>query len=301
MCVTLGPATLSGTRIYAGQLPNGRHVLGYTNIPVSGGPAQALTFGKVTMEEVLAGGRSRTAQGGANAMVLPIPARTLSDANLLDTSGQPHLLRDMEKAARRPLRHTEGIALSRGGSGSAAIQTFDCGIYSVVLARLGADVTTQQVASALKMVPEAKRPDLSEAFLDFYQRAYPDWFLAICCFNNTDVTRAPQPLLWTFESLCPDDLFMPGLDAHDGRPPAPGTVLRDHMLLWGTDGTRGEAVDYTHFIIDQEIEEVLPTHVIGESEHGRSENGDWWLQAADAARGSTSSLTVLSPPGLRGD
>jgi hypothetical protein len=81
-------------------------------------------------------------------------------------------------------------------------------------------------------------------------------------------------MLWWFRPRFSDRLFFPTLDAHDGWPPEPGTVKRDHVLLWGADKGR-----YTPRYRDSIPEHIKPfvaaqTNALRPSSLGK--NGDYW-------------------------
>ncbi len=201
MCVTSGKARLSRTfGLAALAQRDGRdvHVLGYEN--------HALNL-----------------TGQPNCMLLHIPSwATMGPENFVDTTGHPRLFERLIEATRPPLR---GIP-SRSGMEQAAV--FDSGMYTVVLADRAA-----LVPAALQRVPRARRPVIPDDILAFYEQTFPGWHLALCCWDGLQ-PMASQPLLFWFEPLRPEVLFIPGLDAHDGGPPQLGqTVLTDHTLFFG--------------------------------------------------------------------
>ncbi len=90
------------------------------------------------------------------------------------------------------------------------------------------------IPDALNQVPKEKRPKLNRALFEVYAEWYPTWTLALCCFNNTEAKRA-LPLLWWYEPMFPEELFLPALDSHTGDvPKLDGTVRVDHIVAFGS-------------------------------------------------------------------
>ena len=175
MCVCSAPARLSNTIVYAGlAYRNGSkvHVMGYQN-------------------------QSENLATGPNCMLLHIPsAAPMSPKNMVDTSDCPELLADLVKAAR-PMPRSMGEP-----EPAPVLHVFESGIYTVVSCRYSAQLAGQ----ALDQVPAAKRPAISDDLLELYDKEFPGWHLALCCFDNRDRSQC-TPLLWWYESLlsrCPD-------------------------------------------------------------------------------------------------
>jgi hypothetical protein len=111
---------------------------------------------------------------------------------------------------------------------------FTQGVYDVVLAR-----DARYVPQALERVRPDKRPPLADAIFRAYSEWFPDWPVALCCFNTVDRARA-EPLLWWYRPRNPAVLFAPALDAHDGRPPdLREQVPVDHTVIFGSDRLAG--------------------------------------------------------------
>jgi hypothetical protein len=185
MCMTVWPAKLSGTQIYAGEgnyLGERVHVLAYRNTARSEGP---------------------------NAMILPIPsAAPLDERNVIDTRKFRDFLAVIQNA-------NENVVSAGFGSRSRAelyspppAKVFDVGTYTVVLA-----ASAEAISAALDRVPAAKRPPNNKALFQAFEEHYPDWPLAVCCWNGA---IEPEPLLWWYVPLDPDWLFAPALERRRG-------------------------------------------------------------------------------------
>lgn len=166
-----------------------------------------------------------------NAMLLPFPAqpKTMTQANVLDTKNCKKVLQDISKAVTLP---KEGVAVAGYARSFTPqkIQIFEAaGIYTVVLAQDARDIP-----SALELVPPEKRPTLNQELFEAYSKWYPDWTFALCCFNNRQVKLA-DPLVWWYQPMNPNQLFLPTLDSHDGTVPnLSNRVQLDHIVAVGS-------------------------------------------------------------------
>lgn len=272
MCITSARAHLSNTIVYAGEaLRDGIlvHVLGYQN-------------------------KAENLFGGPNAMILPIPARApMGPENMIDTRAAPRILKDMEAAI-----HLDSLTLSRGfgderRTRSKSVQVFDQGSYTVVLADRPTDVM-----AALSQVTIERRPSIGGDLLASFERFYPEWPLAVCCFNGR---VAPEPLLWWYEPKDPGHLWAPALDAHDGAPPVPGMLVDvDHTVVFGSSlqAVPGAAeVRYTEPPSSIEpLKSLLPGRVTGKQLHKmRLPNGDFSIDRT--MLGTPGKMKRVPPPG----
>ena len=201
MCMTLGEAELSSTKLYAGEARRGEtyvHVLAYQN---------------------------KAATQGPNAMVLPLPAKVMpGPGNVVDARGFRRFLDDIHDATRDWSRVPRSAGLDEL---EAAAQVFDVGSYTVVLAS-----SARTVRGALERVPASKRPVLNAVALGAFEALYPGWPLAVCCWDGT---LEAEPLLWWYEPMLPDQLLAPALDAHDGQPPRTDAIVEvDHHVAFGS-------------------------------------------------------------------
>jgi len=267
MCVTLAPARLSHTTVLATTAMHERtwqHVMGYQNHPQS--------------------------KAGPNAMLLPIPAQrnSMTPDNLILTEEFPYILTDLAKSVR-PVSRAKLPADAITLSATQAI-VFDHGLYTIVLAQNAA-----AIPPALKQVPDKKRPPLNTAIFDLYARWYPDWAIALCCFNNADI-REGQPILLTYEPLFPDKLFCPGLDSHSGDiPDLSADVSIDHTLVVSTpDLQDGFPVNYRDDI-PESLDGVLPNMVLGKELRGLQPNGDWWFEVIEISQGHFTPQRMTPP------
>jgi hypothetical protein len=151
MCVSMGPAEFAGTILYCGRRNHPEHgsieVLGYQNTAVNLG-------------------------GGPNAMLLHLPARSMTARQFLPVGRAERVLHDMVDAvtpvAAGPGR---GLVDRMGGPAAAPVEIFQHDIYTVVLAENAAFIP-----AALAGVERRKRPALSTR---------SGW-----CFPPSTVTRA---------------------------------------------------------------------------------------------------------------
>lgn len=270
MCVTARPANLSNTIIYAGEAKvNGTylHVLGYQN-------------------------RAANKAGGPNCMILPIPsAKKMGPNNVVDISKCPNILKAYQQAVIVRFRGmTKGI--SRGIPKGIA-QVFDSGLYTVVLA-----ANAMQIGEALGRVAAHKRPSISMELLEAYDRWYQGWPIAVCCFEETAVE--PDPIVWAYEPLVPDHLFLPTLDSHDGGVPKVNhRVKLDHTFVFGsTINPNGNKVYFGEKPDLSDVNHILPTLVFGRHNDEDTEtiyrNGDHWMHVDKLAQQKVG--TVVKPP-----
>ncbi len=249
MCVSTGPSQMSNTILFAAEVrgPNDtpEHVLGYQNAASSEGP---------------------------NAMLLALPAaHPLGPEHGIDARAFPRLLTDL-----RELTTPRTRSMSRGldtlSAPSAAF--FEVGSYAVLSAP-----DPRLFAAELGRIPETKRPAPNPAIFDAYAAWYPGWQFALCCWSG-DIKA--EPLLWRFESLRPDYLFLPGLDAHDGGLPKVGReVDRDHHLVWGSSVRPGPGGGVWTARVREGLppgaSRLVPDTVRGQKRQGDGRNGDWWV------------------------
>jgi hypothetical protein len=295
MCVCLAAARLSKTILYAAEVcPDGKdvvHVLGYQN----------------TVQNLAARGAA-----GGNAMILPFPAvpGTMTPKNVVATDDCPRILEDLAEAVRwqdtgRP--RVLGLADS-----AKSVQVFDTGIYTVVLAQDARDIP-----AALARVPAAKRPALNPPIFDAYAVWYPEWTVALCCFNNRDAARA-TPMLWWYRPANSAELFAPALDCHTGAVPDLKAQVRvDHTVavashvmddpgFWTKGhGKSGESLEQLTRVrygddIPADVRPFLCAHAVGGTYEKKMRNGDFVCPTQslrEGAYGSKGLLHRVGPPG----
>lgn len=250
MCCTFEKSEMSNTRIYVGEAQRqGKlvHVLAYQNSAISSGP---------------------------NAMVLPFPTEVkMCQENVIDTTKFKNFLEDIGEASR----HITKSAGSRGMTlGAVSFNTdglraevFDSGSYTVVLA-----TNVWQIPEALSRVPAERRPSVSSDFLIGYNELYDGQPIAVCCWDGS---IEAEPMLWWYEPTNSNALFIPTMDAHDGKAPKLGVkVDTDHLISVGsTNGNIGDKVRYRDANkIPSDVKELLPLLVHGKKVHDRQPNGD---------------------------
>jgi hypothetical protein len=251
MCVTLGAAKLSNTIVYAAERTHlGRqvHVLGYQN-------------------------KAENYERGVNAMILPIPAKSLTAENAVDMSGCKEVLKSYRNALM-PTGMKGGPSTGRSlllGLRSVEVSVFKTGSYTVVVAN-EPRVLPEVVASVAPGV------HINPILMDAYAKAYDGWRVAVCLFEQR---LESEPLMFQFDPLYPEHLFVPTLDAHDGHAPKPSAIL-DHTIVFGAElqgeivrwmGGKPPADDVAPFFADR---------VIGFTVNDGVANGDHWLRTSYA-------------------
>lgn len=256
MCMTLRHARLTNTVIYAAEVQRDSevfHVIGYQN------KAKAI---------------------GPNAMILPIPsAEPLGPANVIDTRKFKDILNSYSRAVRRHKppqdvrRGTRSMLYASKGA-MRGFQVFESGSYTIALAE-----NPHSMRLALDHVPEEKRPEIPGTFLAGLTQLYKDWPMAICCFKGN--LEAPEPLLWWFKPRFNRVLFAPAIDAHDGSPPDPQTMVdRDHTLAFATfrsNRPHDPALLGTIQDLPAEHQWMFLPSVVGKEILHRTGNGDFSL------------------------
>ena len=274
MCVSVAPAEFSGTILYVGRREHPDfgpiEVLGYQNTAVN------LTT-------------------GPNAMLLHLPALAMTRANFLDTTSSPDVLRDLVDALSPASRGTAAYGAVAAGP-PPAVEVFDHDVYTVVLA-----ADPRDIPAALDRVPEHKRPRLRPELFTFYAEVFPDYPVALCCFDNADARRAAPLLMW-YRPVYLDRLIAPALDCHTGEAPEPnGWVRPDHWVVFGIDDVPGEwGSPVTYRQPPGPLAAFLPERVIGRAvQEGPVRNGDFVLGLQDARAERIEALARLTPNGER--
>jgi hypothetical protein len=257
MCCTFTESQMSNTRIYVGEAKRqGKlvHVLAYQNVAITQGP---------------------------NAMVLPFPTQTKMDKeNVIDTRQFKNFLTDIGEASRHHTKGRRGLTLgSRGDDDDSYAEVFNVGSYTVILAD-----NVFQIPEALTRVATEKRPNVSTDFLIGYAKLYPKQPVAVCCWDGS---IEAEPLMWWYEPTNAEQLFIPTMDAHDGKAPNLNkSVYTDHLISVGsTEGNLGRKVSYQDFSkIPYEVKELLPLQVHGKKLNDILQNGDCFVKTANLHR-----------------
>jgi len=251
MCCTFTESKMSNTRIYVGEAHRqGKlvHVLAYQNAALSNRP---------------------------NAMVLPFPTSVkMGQDNVIDTRKFKNFLEDISNASKSITKGGDRRSMmlgSRGFDRDELAEVFDSGSYTIVLA-----TNVWQIPEALARVPVEKRPNVTSDFLIGYNELYPDQPIAVCCWNGA---IEAEPLMWWYEPSNSESLFIPTMDAHNGKAPKIGErVETDHIISVGSTkiiGNLGYHVKYSQSKnIPDDVKELLPLDVHGSKLPSRLENGD---------------------------
>jgi hypothetical protein len=254
MCMSARPSSMSKTLIYSGEAIHNEkyvHVLAYQNSAISLGP---------------------------NAMILPFPTlQEMGPENIVDTTQFSRFLKDITDASRMDtFSDMLGGRLNSTRSFAKAAVIIESGSYTVVLAH-----DPKDIPDTLAKLPENKRVEISDAFLEGYAALYPDQPIAVCCWNGN---IKAEPLLWWYEPSDKDNLFIPTMDAHDGNAPVVGALVEtDHNISVGStiQDYNGCKVSYSNLLSSQ-LKNLLPTSVFGTKiTTPMINNGDMWTKTAN--------------------
>lgn len=242
MCVTLGPANLTNTLVYAHRMADGQHVMGYQNKAST--PAMWGT-------------------SAINAMILPIPAQgSMGQENAVDLRSDPDILKDYAKAVNEEERMSRGMKSAAAMLNSVSV--FKTGSYEVVMAK-----QPRLIPSVVKELhPEIT---VSEELMEAYGRWYRGWHVAVCFFSGT---VEAEPIMFTYKPKFPNFLFAPTLDSHTGGVPAKWAEL-DHTIIFGSDDS-GNKVHRPH-PTPSTLAPYFPSHVKGFKPSRHVLNGDYWF------------------------
>lgn len=304
MCCSVSPnvkVKFSDTILYAAEVVNlqGKtvHVLGYQNQAQNN--VKSYSVSPLKFWNRLKNSFSTTEKTKGNAMILPFPAVpcTMSKENVLDTEDCPKILKDIAKAVKPPPPRSLNPQEINWGMQSRAVQIFEAaGIYTVVLAQ-----DARAIPDALDQVPPEKRPKLNPRLFDAYAKWYPNWTIALCCFNNDDLQEA-LPMLWWYEPMFPERLFLPALDCHTGRIPSLYSKVRvDHTIAVSSsfreNNNQGSyrPVYYSHNDLSNDLQSYILSQVMGEELKQKMRNGDFICQIDEVRKGVWNPVRTLPP------
>lgn len=208
---------------------------------------------------------------GPNAMVLHLPGMPMTDKNFLPGLGCGRIFGNLHDAVWPQPVTRGGMLRTFGAIAKSAVQVFEHGIYTVVLAPDARDIP-----AALSRVAANKRPEISKEICEFYANRYPGWPIALCCFDNKDARKADPLLVW-YRPMTDKALIAPGLDCHTGGlPDLRAEVGVDHSVYFASDSMRGgHDVTYSHNPLMADLGHFLPRRVVGLKFNGRMKNGDF--------------------------
>jgi hypothetical protein len=273
MCVSIEEAAFSGTIIYVGEVEiEGKvfNVLGYGN-------------------------KAKNLSNSPNAMLLHFPAKNnLTKDSILDMSECKDILELMKDITDTGVSGmARGLSLSMPEARS--VEFIQHGIYDILIAHNAKDIP-----SALEQISPEKRPQLKTELFDFYSETFPDWAIALCCFNNKDVAGS-DPLFWYYEPKDEVDFFVfPAVDAHDGGlPNLDIQVDRDQYLVFGSYHMN-KSTGFSNWIKEDLPEAVQPfitNQIVGVQVPNRGgklrANGDFVVGKEDARMGNLALGKVL--------
>lgn len=256
MCCTSGNANLYDTILYAHQIVKDEklvHILGYQN----------------SVENL---------EPGPNAMILPLPAKsTLGPDNIIDTTEYKECLIKMARIVAN-----NGRRMTKSATRSFSVQVFESGEYTVILSK-----DSSLISQSLQVLPVNKRPNISKEILKAYTEWYPDWPIAVCCFEATEMEASP--LLWWYEPIDSSRFFLPALDGHGKTPDLNEKVTVDHTLIIGSNAEHAYLTKHDIHIDNlikyntsvenniNQIKQYLPSKILGRKIEGRYKNGDFYV------------------------
>lgn len=253
MCCTVHEARLSNTIIYAAK----------ANHPVHG-PVNVLGY-QNTVEAY---------SSEPNAMILPVPAVSLSAENIVDATLFSEILKTYRSETEE---HTFGedddIQIRGMAAASAAVEIVKSGSYTVLLSE---SLASAVIALAKLDLPSYSKPTLPFRMIAPLSQLYRKWPFAVCCFDA--VTRNQEPFFLWYKPLpgYEDVLFAPAIDAHDGGPPKQEMVYRDHTLIFSDE--QADAIPTLNDAISEVPEAhrwMFTTKVKGQTVQGPYANGDF--------------------------
>jgi hypothetical protein len=252
-----------------------------------------------------------------NAMILPIPAvpGSMTSANMMDGAAYKPIGRMLYDATPGFFEHVMKVLMSilasvasgpePMGMSKGAVQVMDHyeifgrGSYTVVLAN-----NASIIPEALSKVPLKVRPKINKEIFDAYQKWYPGWTFALCCFEKQ---AGGEPIVWWYEPKDPSELFFPALDAHTGKPPILNTSVDvDHHLTVSSTNML-TLLASTPFSAVRKVlgaqpsdPPFVPKHVMGSEFSGKLPQGDFVFSTTDLRMGLYRPLRKL-PPGASQD
>ncbi len=267
MCVSASPAHFKGTSIMLNLTQHPQYgeifVLGYQNT-------------------------ARNLGTGPNAMLLHLPAKDIQERNFIDASRYPGFFKDLQRAVTPMSR---GATLSASFGAAKGITVFDHDIYTVVLAD-----DARSIPLALDQVPQNKRPAISQELCEFYHKQFPDWPIALCCFDNKAAAAASPLLIW-YSPMDSEVFHCPAIDSHTGGvPDLFSKVLVDHTVYLGSDTMEhGTPVMYASDV--GKLKPFLPKQVLGLTYRGMEMNSDFRYPRASIEGKREYEIQGLAPRG----
>ncbi len=274
MCCSMHPASFSETIVYVGEQFHPKyglvHVMAYQNTAIN-------------------------YNAGPNAMILHIPGQGMTQDNFIDTGDCRSFLKDMVQALQPPRRDILLGSRSIAFASLAPVQVFEHDIYTVVLSE-----DASLIPQALSRVPENKRPAANQPLFDFYAREWPNWSVALCCFDNKQAAKAAPLMVW-YHPLAEDTLHWPSIDSHTGEVPnLHGMVAVEHWIIGGSHRMTeeiGVPVRYRGGC-SPDVTAFLPDRVIGMNYNFPMQNGDFVIDTEKLVQGNAGSILRVPAPSV---
>lgn len=196
MCITVKPATISGTRL-AGFANNGQHTIFY--------------------------GVDRFSSRGRNALCFSVPTdERFGEENFIDVSDAPSLtemLKDRYEHEDTRGGQAKGLCLS--------LEIFNIGNWSIAVAKSG---SASEILEALRVIPADSRPDIPKDILETFLRVGDP--VVMGCLKPSSGENGMEDLVFSYVPRDYDTLVLPALDGH-GAAPKNELVERDHFVFAG--------------------------------------------------------------------
>jgi len=283
------------------------HVVGYYNkvsARAAEGSAPAATGGEDFGWDVKPAPKAKTpaATKVGNAMLIAVPAEagTVNAKSLVAVGKFPAFMEDYKRAvAPRPPVRRGGLrsrsADSMLGAKAIVVKGFDGGTYDVVISP-----SAGQIASVIKKVAKAKRPQLNAELYAELDTLYPGFTFVLFCFSEEDTAKSGcavvkyQPRKGN-ENL----LYLPGLDGHNGKVET-GDVELNHTLVVGSyrmdDFVHSRDVSFSDagltttypFFLNRVVGKIIPKGTM-------APQGDFLFNLDDVRKGVFRSKRQLPP------
>lgn len=315
MSITLGASSLYVPRYERDMCndPVQRSVMGMVNLAYH--PGYRRTVHVLTLQVSPA-----NLSEGANAIVIPIPARNpLREENLIDCKRTPNVMRDCLFALRPPppmlveAKHHEAVVnplgdpapVSRNVPRLAPTTPRAASLRHapVVMHDPEEDVShnayrmyftgkAYKLADQLAKIPVEYRPRANDDMLHFLQERFGNWPLMLYCFRKRARMRVPPISLW-YDPIVPHLALIPGITALDGK--APDLRARVDLSHWAFVGVnanpraqlRGAHDHLKHMrpvhytdALSSIARALLPTHICGQYFEGEMQNGDFLVEVS---------------------
>lgn len=254
MCVSVKEADFSDTKGYIGKKKiNGEiyHVLGYQN----------------NVQNLFEGG---------NAMILHFPSKEeMNEHNVISVSdNDSNIFDNIFKGFQPKVIHGRYMK-----SVSNSVKIFDVGIYTVLMSN-----KPSLIYEKLKDIPKNKRPEISLELMNWYEKNYKGWSIAVCCFDSKEKIKA-KPLFWYYKPIDKNQLIFPAIDSHSGDVPKKERVLVNHELLISFDTDHGKDISSDKKLLSKDLSNYINDKVLHLKSNLLLPNGDFVFKKKELKNG----------------